>query len=493
MFATLSYPPRTRAALPALCLALWLIVGATAGAQTVPDTTASAHAETRPSATLKPWRDGLRRYEYDRNHSERGIYFDRGLYRRSTFQMDHEYLLDKQTIAFSMAEDAIWASPGAHVGYRGASGSADIGHLASEHEFRARMPLSGPFTFVGSAWLQDDQQAQRGVAYVGFDYALTPSNPERHKLTFRQTFASFKADLDFSLGYAHRDAAGNELAASITSLDVISDLVFEVIGVDPVHADTIRAYASPPVALEWMASSAPRLVGSVPVRGEISGSWAPTTDARIDIRSRPDGPFRFELGYATLGLLAEAQLPFATVGARFVSASSRIERGLVSGSTSSSSYNSIQSDLAGGVFGLARHGDWRAEILAERGRYTDIQSGADFSASSIDGPLDYLETYTRVRASAERVPAHGVRASLTYNVFDRCFERGVAEIAPVFRYVLDSAPFNHRIGVDAGYQFRPGAWFTFGASFDIDGDTFYTNRDGPTRFDGAYGRIVVVY
>ena len=62
----------------------------------------------------------------------------------------------------------------------------------------------------------------------------------------------------------------------------------------------------------------------------------------------------------------------------------------------------------------------------------------------------------------------------------------------MFRYILDSAPFNHRLSFDAGYQFRPGACFVLGASVDLDGDTFYTTRDGPTRFDGAYGRIVVM-
>jgi hypothetical protein len=52
---------------------------------------------------------------------------------------------------------------------------------------------------------------------------------------------------------------------------------------------------------------------------------------------------------------------------------------------------------------------------------------------------------------------------------------------------------NQRFSLHAGHQVRPGAFIDVGVSIDIDGDDFYTDGRGMTRFDGGFGRLQVTW
>ena len=64
--------------------------------------------------------------------------------------------------------------------------------------------------------------------------------------------------------------------------------------------------------------------------------------------------------------------------------------------------------------------------------------------------------------------------------------------ADLRRATLTWSP-NGRFAVHMGYQFSRQSYFLIGAAYDAGGDPFYDDGRRPVRYDGGFGRVVVMW
>lgn len=154
-------------------------------------------------------------------------------------------------------------------------------------------------------------------------------------------------------------------------------------------------------------------------------------------------------------------------------------------------YKSAQGSSAATFYALAPIGLIDASLWTTFVRYGDRQSGTSFSASTIDGPLDYLERRLTLHARLAYVPERGIRADADY-FLDHCRFLRDADRMNQYLMFLPWSP-NGRFAVHVGYQFSRQSYFLIGAAYDAGGDPFYEDGRGPVRYDGGLGRIVVTW
>ena len=442
-----------------------------------PDTVRPHHV------TLEGWDRRTRLAVWDRSHAFGGVYYDRGVLRRWTPQMDHEYDLDNFSIKPTLADDAAFYA--SRRGFRTAAGSITNGSFVIESELQTTEPLIGPLGIDVRFVQQEDLSAERAFVELGYHVKLGKG----HRVGVRHSFASLKTDLDAELvyQYTHRQL---DAELSVGRLDIVNNLVNEVLVPDPVHFDTLRVYETPPY---WVAGRASVPVG--PVRFEAVGGITP--ESRADVRSQTleQARFQFDNAFAYGGGLAEAEVlkNRLVVGAMASGSQSDASRRTPPEVLASSNYASRQVQVRGGVFALARWRSLRAEAWWMHERASDRQSGSAFAGSTIDKPYDIEERWDWARVRLDWTPGsrwgptfgaeyvHGLRS---YPV-----EGDQEEIQ---REVLRFFPYgpNRRVTVRAGFRFSPRAEVIFGVNGDLDGDTFYS--DGGRPYDGAYVRIRVV-
>lgn len=433
-----------------------------------------------PTATLEGWVDRLEIMHRDRRHGYGGLFYDRGVLRRFTRTMDHEYALDLRTFGFSLSEDAEWY--GSQHGFRSYSGSIDRSHFATSSHFRSHLPLGARHGLTVSGVQQEDLAAERFYVEVGYRY-----DAGRHRFGFRQTLGSYKPDLDFELFYSVSGRAAGQLSIEMTLLDAANNFIVDVLGVGVGYTerDTVRTYRRSPrvLAMEWRS---PTWHG---LRAELHGGVQPW--AQADVRSSRTQAHHFtwsdRLQY--LGLLLEAQLPYVTLGATYRETGSGMRRGVTPGSTSASDFATAQTSRALHLYGLARLGRLTAEVWAGRERFHDRQSGTNFDQATLPVAMDYRERYSMLGAEVGyRAPGRGLRTSLRYMAEKREYNDDV-EIINRYLRPQRSAP-QSRLVAQVGYAFSRQTYLVAGTSFDLDGDTF-TGR-GYSVYDGGFGRLVIL-
>ena len=110
------------------------------GGGTTPDPTP---ADSVGHGTLRTWEEELWLTLLDRKDSFGGQFSDRGTLKRFTDLVDRKYLLDLLGFRFSPMESYRWYQR--DEGFRWRGGSATSLDLASFTEFKAQVPLGGPW------------------------------------------------------------------------------------------------------------------------------------------------------------------------------------------------------------------------------------------------------------------------------------------------------------------------------------------------------------
>ena len=459
-----------------LLLALALPAGParTAAADTVRPAPHTRHA------TLDGWDRRVRTAVWDRSHAFGGLYYDRGVLRRWTTQMDHEYDLDLFSILPTPADDAaFYASPN---GVRSSAGSITTGSFAVESELATGARLVGPLGLDVRFVQQEDLSAERAFVELGYRVDLGRG----HAVALRHSLASLKMDLDVELVYAYRHPRLDvELAAG--RLDGLNNLVNETLVPSPVHFDTLRVYDTTPV---WLRGSASAPLG--PARVEAVGGVTPT--ARASVRSQTDAAsrFSFDSAFRYGGVLAEVELagPALVVGATASGSRSESARRTPADVAERSDVASRQLQIRGGVFALGAWRAFRGQVWWMRERASDRQGGSAFAGSTVDKPYDVEERWDWTRLRLDWMPGvdRGPTVGAEYAAGLRRFPvEGDQE--EVQREVLRFYPYgpNRRATLRVGYRFSPRADVTFGLSRDLDGDPFY--RDDKRTYDGAHVRL----
>lgn len=432
------------------------------------------------TASLVGWQHDLDLALMDQRHAYGGLFYDRGLFRRYTYPMDHEFVIDLLTYGFTLEDDARWyAAPTA---FRLSSGSINTSRFASRSHFRARVPLAARQEMYIDGVLREDRGVVRAFTRVGYGLALG----QRHQIGLHQTFASYKPDLDLSVFYRYEHPLLGALRLESTFLDVANNFIFDHLEVEAVQEDTLRSYENPPLLLTLAATTANHRGW----RGEAATGWMPTVTARVRSSSQPDLKYDWTQHARYAGILIEYGRPFITTGAIYRYQHTSVTRAAPAGSAYTSDYTSRQTTSSATAYALARHGSWTGKLWLTLEHFDDEQHGDDYDLAALPTDLNYRETQLLVRVECSHRPIRrGVRAGLTFLQLGALERQNYDEIAPSFKYFHNRR--NSRLIAHVGYQARPDTYVVVGAAYDIDGDAFY---DGPPRrYDGGFGRIVVTW
>ncbi len=460
-----------------VALTLLSLAHAQPPASATPDTVRQRHV------TLAGWDRRVRTATWDRTGAYGGAYHDRGVLRRWTPEMDHEYDLDAWAILPSLADDAAFEQ--AASGLRMSTGSINTTQFVVESELRAGARVAGPLHVDARFLQQEDLSARRGAVELGYRVDLGRG----HAVGLRHSIAEDKTDLDFDVFYRYRRDALTDVEVSAGRLDGLNNLVNAVLVPFPSHADTLRVYDTTPV---WLTARGSLPVGRV--RVEAAGGVEPR--ARATVRSQTTGDPGFALldAVAYAGALAEATVwgsdrsDRLVVGAEARAVRSATGRRSAAGSDTPADYDARQTEGRLGVFALSRWRSVRAEGWLAVERRTDRQTGTAFGGSAVDGPYDVRERWTwgRLRVDwapgAERGPLVGGELVTAYRGFPVGADQD--ELSRVLVYYPTSDA--RRATLRLGYRFSPRAEVVFGGSVDVD-------RDQPSLYDGAYVRLRAVW
>lgn len=451
---------------------LWTLAGASALAQ---DATPPSRP---PGATLEGWADRVHIALRDKRHAHGGLFYDRGVLRRLTPAMDHEYALDLELYGYTLRDDAQWYA--APLAFRTHMGSIHRSRFATASHFRNRIALRPRHTVTLTGLLQEDLSAERAFVEVGYQYQTGA-----HQLGFRQTVGSYKPDLDFGFNYAFASPTLGNVRVEATVLDLANNFIFDTLGADPVLEDTVRSYRRAPryVTAQWMSPTWRRL------RAEFHLGLQPRARADVHAQSQPHHRFTWEDQFHMMGGLVEADLSAITAGAIYRETRSRIRRTTPTGSAFTSDFTTAQTSRTVSAYVLARIWTLDLEAWGHLETYRDRQDGTDFDQASLDEAMNYREHRTALHIRLGRVPPdRGLRLALDYLLDSRGAND---DIAVMNRYL--SFPHytpNGRFALQVGYAFSRRAYVIVGAAFDAGGDPFYGDR-GLTRYDGGFGRVVV--
>ena len=455
-----------------LCIMLALWVHPDAHAQTPIDTTRYEHSSR---ATLTGWVDRLHIALRDRQHAHGGMFYDRGLLRRLTSSMDHEYALDLRTYGFTLADDADWYD--APQAFRTYMGSIHRSRFATASHFRSCVALGERHTVTLTGLQQEDLEAERFFVEVGYRYQRG-----HHQLGFRQTIASYKPDLDLGLFYAFEGASVGQIRMEMTLMDVANNFIFNTLGVDAALEDTVRSYRRSPrlLTMQWKS---PTWHG---LRGEIHAGVQPNAHAEIHTQTMPDQRFTWQDRVHFIGVLLEAQLGGITVGAMYRETGTGIMRSAPPGAA----FTSTQASRTTTLYGLARLWKFDAEVWIDHERYRDHQFGTDFDQAVLPVAMDYREVRTTVHTRLVYVPPdRGLRFAFDYLLDSRTYNDDVRLMNQYLRFPHHTP--NGRLALQVGYAFSRRAYIVLGAAYDAGGDPFYGDR-GLTRYDGGFARVVVI-
>ena len=434
--------------------------------------------DVEPHASLLGWRHKISQHVMDRRHSPGGLFFDRGIFRRFTRDMDHEYDLDVLTSGFSVWEDGIFFSRAN--GFRNHMVSVSKSRFATRNLVRGAGSIAGGQRAYVDAILQEDLHAKSAFFKFGYEVMVV----EGLQLGAFQTVGTYKPDLDFGLTARYQEDQVGYAIARFVFLDIANNLILDKLGVDPALEDTIRIYSSKPRFLDLYYAS-PSMQG---LKVELAAGIQTPSTADVTKQSDADLSFTVRDANSFAGILASRQHGMLSAGLQLLLTSSSHRRTSVLPEAEESNYRTKQVSFVQKAFARISLIDYLCSASISRERYEDIQEGSSFDASSIGQEMNYKETRWLVSLGVERAPVkRGLILGAKWYSSHRSFED--AEVLNGYVRFFQNE-YNGRITYYIGYRFRPGVYFRGGAAYDADGDTFFTDR-GATRFDGGYFRVGV--
>jgi hypothetical protein len=227
-------------------LLVWLVLIPRPGHAQTPQagvTPESAQEDSLGHATIQTWEEELWLSLLDRKDGFGGAFSERGTLKRFTDLIDSKYLLDLLSFRFTPMESYDWYRQGQ--GFRWRGGSATTLDLASAGEFKAEVPLGGPWNMG----VRMDQTS--GPRFDGSAVRLRFSRDVGETAT---AFAGLHLDPHKSGGDVSFGGQWNpgpaKLKAQVTVMDFLNNLLFVTLdaAVHP-RGDTTVVYEQQPVAL----------------------------------------------------------------------------------------------------------------------------------------------------------------------------------------------------------------------------------------------------
>ena len=431
-----------------------------------------------PRATLEGWVHDLRVAAWDRSGSVGGMYFDRGVFRYRTPRMDHEYGLDKFTVAFTLVEDADFYAYSN--GFRSRAVSVTTSDFAAVTQLHTTAPLGESIDLRIDAELQDDFEARRLALRLGYEVEVAGG----HYVGLAHSLAREKPDMDFGLYYRYKGAHGLVAEAEVAALDGLNNII-DGLTASPFNRDTLRNYSKAPymTTVRIAAPIMPR------IRGEVAFGIQPRSVANVRSLNHDSLRFTYENAFRYAGFLVEGDAwpGHVTTGVVAQFTYSTTTRRADPDALDPADYTTRQSYNRFGAFALGRWGPMHAETWLYFDRYTDEQEGTLFGGASIDGPYLFEEARTWLRAEVGAVTGIGLGATLSYLADLRRFPKGEG-LDDRYLAFIPHRP-NHRLTLKLSYHFSDRAAFDGGVSLDLDNDHFFPDPTSRNRYDGIYLRL----
>lgn len=429
-----------------------------------------------PRASLAPWVEHTWLRLLDRHGAAGGRLSELGILQRFHRTTDNEYQLDLVTGRFRLSEDYEWARRENGARYWGAS--INKRDVVAAGEFKAAVPLGAGWGIGLRFDKEDSPEARRALARV----AVTRRWSGGGFAAIESTLDPDKSGTDFELmgGWRGEGAAAPRVSLAVTLLDVLNDAIYQGLGVCPCYADSALDHERQPVALR-IAADAP--LGSW-VRLEVHGGVVRPGRVRAYVQLAPDSGFRQDEAFGYASGLAEVTLHRRVRGGVFGTyVRAAIDREPIVAATDGDRFALTEREgrLAGYAFARLRPG-WGLE--AWLGRHWRAER-RDSETPALPN-VDYADRAWVGQFLVARDPPTGFQATLAVELDHRGVLRGDGEL-PGVQFTM--AGDNTRLSLGLGWRFRQAA-LQAGAAFDLDGDTVgRANR----RFDGARGRVVVVW
>lgn len=436
-----------------------------------------SHAQQPFQATLEGWQDSVLRSIGDRYRAFGGLYYDRGLFRPLTPDMDGEYILDETTAGFTLVEDSrFYAS---RYGFRFYAASINKSRFITYAHFRTAVPVKGKHVLRIESVQQEDLRGRHTFLNLGYEYRVSVT----HRIGGAVSVAAYKPDIDVSLHYQYDSNSMGLARVQFTILDVANNLIFNTLGVDPVLEDTTRSYSSRPILLSVRLSS--------PIwhnfRAELIAGHQSRGSALVQSQATPDASFYWDDSASYHGLLLEYYAsPAVTIGLSHRYTWNEIVRGSPASSAYTSDYSSEQWSERTGLFLVGAYKEIQADFWYTFSRSSDVQTGTNYDQANIPEDLNYRRNESMSQIRVRRVPFEsGVLAGIDLRLYNLSENEDAAIMDNYRRFThLEKG---ERSTVTLGYQFRRGSYIEFGGSYDFDGD----QKD--QRFDGAFLRMLVLW
>jgi hypothetical protein len=406
------------------------------------------------------------------------MFFDRGVYRRITSEMDFEYDADELVYRFNPLSDADFYRH--RVAARSYVGSINTTRFVAQTQVRAAVEPGSRSRIELAVRQQADLRARRLFVEVGYLHRVSSHDRIGASLTLEE----YKPDLDFTLHYERTTGAGWKTRASLGLLDVANNFIFDHMAIVPQVDDTTRHYSSIPLLFE--------LGTLVPVaanwRAEFYGGLQTKARAHMDSFADSTATFGWTDRAHYAGLLVEfTGLSGVAIGALSGNRGSRIERTSPDGSRYSSDYQTEQNQWVVAAYISASWRWLRGEFWAGWEDYSDTQSGTDFDQSTVSSSMNYRRFGPILQVRTRAVTDGGFFGGLMYTQQSLSFEdQDVMGTYLRWRH----RGLSNRVTFSVGYLRGDRYSFELGGSLDIDGDTTQRN---PARFDGGFGRAMISF
>ena len=408
----------------------------------------------------------------DRLRPDDEVHRVREILGKYTSLMDHEYHLDQSTYLNDF--DRSWRPKSYSVVFRNQLRSIDRSHFATRSTFSIDSPMQGKHDVIIKLVIQDDHQAQRMLADIGYGYQIA----DNQRLGVSMTVEQYKPDLDWTFFYEYENETWGLLDARIVFFDFANNLIFDAIGVDPVLDRFERSYSSSPKlgALKWnkfWTNWKIGLLGGIQNRSRASIAETPRNEGDEAIYFSKLWFVGSEIAYRSF--LGELRL-FAILHDERQSVRNETHRGDIVYS------NLAFENFSTGMKYWKRQDKWS---LSTDFIYDNYENNSHNSEDPNSSRRGFRQQEIILQSELRR---HFWSNKLVIGLGHAFQWRNLKDVS---RINLAYAPnlFNSRTTLTSGIHFRKDALIEIGVSFDLDGDQFYTDR-GPTRFDGAFGRVV---
>lgn len=443
-------------------------------------------------ATLKGWTNDVKRVIYHKEGQFGGRFYQHGLFRFFTSEMDYEYDMDMFTIHPTLMDAySFWNSDN---GLQSTFGSLNYQRFVIRTKFRNTIPLKEN-SYVRLLGVHEvDLRADHFFFHPGYYKKLGGS----HVLGAHHTLSKNKDDLDFSLFYHVGTKKSGMFEAEVSILDWANNLVHSLITNSDRTYDTKQRYSRQPFLFSFQAESPEHPF----LRAEVSAGIQTESKARVVRFETPDSSFTNREQAHYLGGLIEFFRPNFTAGVTYQRRFTRMHR-YPDAASSQYPLDFSNREAMNRVGSYITTELWN-RIHIEQWTWYEYNEDQLIGSSVPEGwqPFHYREDRLRMKSMLlYKRPSEGFQGGFELNLDHRYVlgEKHGSTINIDFRrnYPDQVSGNNQRITFKIGYHRGKKIDLMTGVSYDIDGDllsgwgTPSPNADEPSRFDGAFAQVTI--